>query len=72
MDSPSHASPAAGTALSNDPDTGEVRLPVDLWDIDTLIGTTTLVLSQAEARQLLERLARVMDRTLPVAQRGHA
>lgn len=70
MATPSHASPAAGAATRHDPNTGEVRVPIDLWKVDTLVGATDLVLSRAEAERLHADLSRRLDHTLTVVEQG--
>lgn len=70
MATPSHASPSAGTAPRHDPDTGEVRVPLDLWKVDTLIGATDLVLSRRETEQLHAALSKHLDDSVTVIERS--
>ncbi|AZM91424.1 hypothetical protein [Streptomyces sp. W1SF4] len=51
-----HASPTRGAQPSTDHETGEVRIPVSLFDVDVHQGDSELVLSRREARMLLEHL----------------
>ncbi|MCH0539877.1 hypothetical protein I3F58_09935 [Streptomyces sp. MUM 203J] len=69
MATPSHASAATGAPTRYDPDTGEVRVPIDLWKVDTLVGSTDLVLSRAEAERLHADLSRHLDSPLTVVER---
>ncbi|MFE0270797.1 hypothetical protein ACFWZY_01455 [Streptomyces sp. NPDC058992] len=52
MQTPSHASLCPGTPVTCDRDTGEVRVPLQLFALDRPVGTIELVLPRLEAEQL--------------------
>ncbi|MFB6426418.1 hypothetical protein ACFCXC_23540 [Streptomyces microflavus] len=51
-----HASPQRAVLPLGDPTTGEVRVPVALYDLDELQAEVPLVLSRTEAEQLRDSL----------------
>ncbi|POG47086.1 hypothetical protein BV881_12145 [Streptomyces sp. ZL-24] len=51
-----HASPQRAALPTGDPTTGEVRIPVALYDLDRLQAEVPLVLSRTEAEALRDRL----------------
>ncbi|MFI5771810.1 hypothetical protein ACIA74_25365 [Streptomyces sp. NPDC051658] len=51
-----HVSPQRAAVSSSDPSTGEVRVPVALYDLDELQAEVPLVLSRAEAEALRAKL----------------
>lgn len=52
-----HASTRREEPLTTDVVTGEVRVPIALYDVDERRGDVDLVLSRAEGQQLLKQLA---------------
>lgn len=66
-----HASTRRDEPLTCDTVTGEVRVPIALYDVDERCGTVALVLSRTEAQQLLTQLAEGLEATTPTpALRG--
>ncbi|MYX16836.1 hypothetical protein GTY67_26165 [Streptomyces sp. SID8374] len=66
-----HASPQRAALPTGDPTTGEVRVPVALYDLDRLQGEVQLVLSRSEAEALRDRLDVLLAGTLvPVPSGG--
>ncbi|MFD6798520.1 hypothetical protein [Streptomyces cyaneofuscatus] len=66
-----HASPQRAALPTGDPTTGEVRIPVALYDLDRLQGEVQLVLSRSEAEALRDRLDMLLAGTLvPVPSGG--
>ncbi|MFE5771456.1 hypothetical protein ACFQ7O_24185 [Streptomyces sp. NPDC056485] len=61
-----HASLTRNVGPSTDRDSGEVRIPLALFDVDVHQGDAELVLTRREARGLLEHLA---DAVTPVRPR---
>lgn len=51
-----HASPQRAALPIGDPSTGEVRVPVALYDLDELQAEVPLVLSRSEAETLRDEL----------------
>jgi len=51
-----HASPRRGAPTSSTHTTGEVRIPLSLYQLDQHQGDTSLVLSRAEAEALVAEL----------------
>ncbi|MFJ7416804.1 hypothetical protein ACIQWZ_39340 [Streptomyces sp. NPDC098077] len=51
-----HASPQRAALPTGDPTTGEVRVPVALYDLDRLQAEVPLVLSRSEAELLRDSL----------------
>ncbi|MCD9141079.1 hypothetical protein [Streptomyces albireticuli] len=56
-----HASPSRQADATTDSATGEVRLPVALFQFESLQGTVDLVLTRLEAVKLYLLLARVLS-----------
>jgi hypothetical protein len=67
MAAPWHVSLRPDTPPTSDTDTGEVRVPVELWTIDRSEGHGSLVLSRAEAEQLRARLSDLIARSMPMS-----
>ncbi|MFI2314073.1 hypothetical protein AMK17_25435 [Streptomyces sp. CB00072] len=66
-----HASPTRAALPIGDPTTGEVRVPVALYDLDVLQAEVPLVLSRTEAEALRDRLDTLLAGTLvPVPTGG--
>lgn len=65
MAAPWHASLRTDAQPTCDTDTGEVRVPVELWEIDRSQGHGDLVLSRAEAEALYATLTAIVARSLP-------
>lgn len=55
-----HASPARDLPASREDSTGEVRIPLALFDLDQLKGNIELVLSRVEGEQLHAALSRLL------------
>lgn len=55
-----HASPQRAALPLGDPITGEVRVPVALYDLDVLQAEVALVLSRTEAEALRDRLTELL------------
>ncbi|MBT2468507.1 hypothetical protein J7E97_11610 [Streptomyces sp. ISL-66] len=51
-----HASLTRDTQPQTDTETGEVRVPIDLFDVDVHQGASELVLTRREARTLRDHL----------------
>lgn len=67
-----HASPTRDVPASREPDTGEIRVPLSLFDLDEPQGDVQLVLSSLEAEQLYATLSRLLadaDRQVPRVRR---
>lgn len=70
-----HASPQRAVLPLGDPTTGEVRVPVALYDLDELQAEVPLVLSRTEAEQLRDSLDTLLAGTLvpvPLGASGEA
>ncbi|MFC9990945.1 hypothetical protein ACFXKV_17360 [Streptomyces globisporus] len=66
-----HASPQRAALPLGDPTTGEVRVPVALYDLDELQAEVPLVLSRTEAEELRDHLDNLLAGTLvPVPAGG--
>ncbi|MFD5938259.1 hypothetical protein [Streptomyces griseus] len=66
-----HASPQRAALPIGDPTTGEVRVPVALYQLDELQAEIPLVLSRTEAEDLRDRLDTLLAGTLvPVPAGG--
>ncbi|MGW6287348.1 hypothetical protein [Streptomyces sp. NPDC055107] len=66
-----HASPRRAALPTGDPTTGEVRVPVALYDLDRLQAEVPLVLSRSEAEFLRDSLDMLLAGTLvPVPSGG--
>ncbi|MFE3553302.1 hypothetical protein ACFXKW_00210 [Streptomyces sp. NPDC059193] len=52
-----HASLSRDTEPAVDHDTGEVRVPLVLYDVDVRVGDTELVLSRHDVRVLVKAFA---------------
>ncbi|MFF3034694.1 hypothetical protein ACFVS7_27245 [Streptomyces rubiginosohelvolus] len=66
-----HASPQRAALPTGDPTTGEVRIPVALYDLDVLQAEIPLVLARSEAEALRDRLDMLLAGTLvPVPAGG--
>ncbi|MDH2392070.1 hypothetical protein QCN29_25465 [Streptomyces sp. HNM0663] len=72
-----HASPRPGAPPMGDADTGEIRVPLDLWCVDRPQGQADLVLSRVEAEHVYAHLSRLLNqprlshpRTVHPAARG--
>ncbi|MFC5805570.1 hypothetical protein [Streptomyces formicae] len=63
MVTPSHASPRTGASPTGDIDTGEVRVPLELFALDSSLGHVDLVLSRPETERLHAALSYQMLRT---------
>ncbi|TKA11757.1 hypothetical protein [Actinacidiphila oryziradicis] len=55
-----HASPRRAVPASRQDDTGEIRIPLALFDLDQLKGHLELVLSRVEAEQMYAGLSRLL------------
>lgn len=55
-----HASTRRHEPLTAVPVTGEVRVPLDLYAVDELRGTTDLVMARGEAQRLFTQLAEAL------------
>ena len=62
---PWHASPRANAAPTGDVDTGEIRVPLELFHVDSSQGDVDLVLSRGEAEDMHAHLSRLLTRTDP-------
>ncbi|NUK22083.1 hypothetical protein [Streptomyces lunaelactis] len=62
---PWHASPRPNAATTGDVDTGEIRVPLELFSVDRSQGDVDLVLSRTEAEALSARLSYHLNRTRP-------
>ncbi|MEU2674597.1 hypothetical protein ABZ622_38310 [Streptomyces sp. NPDC007164] len=62
-----HASPQRAASPSSDPATGEVRVPVSLYNIDELQAEVPLVRSRVEAEALRSKLADLLARPAEAA-----
>ncbi|MEU6615298.1 hypothetical protein [Streptomyces parvus] len=67
-----HASPQRAALPTGDPTTGEVRVPVALYDLDRLQAEVPLVLSRSEAEALRDRLDMLLAGTLVPVPAGGA
>ncbi|OKJ42273.1 hypothetical protein [Streptomyces sp. CB01580] len=56
-----HASPQRAAMPHSDPSTGEVRVPVALYDLDELQAEVPLVLSRSEAEALRDTLTSLLS-----------
>lgn len=56
-----HASTRRDEPLTHDTVTGEIRLPIALYDVDERCGDVALVLSRAEAQRLYTQLAAALE-----------
>ncbi|MBK3561072.1 hypothetical protein JHN55_32010 [Streptomyces sp. MBT56] len=66
-----HASPQRNALPTGDPTTGEVRVPVALYDLDALQAEIPLVLARSEAEALRDHLDMLLAGTLvPVPAGG--
>ncbi|MET8707756.1 hypothetical protein [Streptomyces californicus] len=65
-----HASPQRAALPIGDPTTGEVRIPVALYDLDVLQAEVPLVLSRTEAEALRDRLDVLLSGTLAPVPAG--
>lgn len=63
-----HASTRRDEPPTIDTATGEVRIPLALYAVDTYQGDTVLVLTRADAQPLLDALLQVGRTRLEVAQ----
>jgi hypothetical protein len=57
-----HASPRPGGSPTSDLGTGEIRVPLALYDLDAHRGDVPLVLSRSEAALLHASLDRLLSR----------
>ncbi|MFD4242861.1 hypothetical protein ACFWP3_14840 [Streptomyces sp. NPDC058525] len=53
-----------------DHDTGEIRVPLELYDVDVRKGDTELVLSRRDVRTLAKAFARAVAPTGAEGERG--
>ncbi|SCK37149.1 hypothetical protein H181DRAFT_03138 [Streptomyces sp. WMMB 714] len=60
-----HASPQDGAAVTRDKVTGEIRIPLSLFSIDTHQGDVPLVLSRVEGELLHAALSRLLNPSYP-------
>ncbi|MFJ9318233.1 hypothetical protein [Streptomyces globisporus] len=67
-----HASPQRAALPTGDPTTGEVRVPVALYDLDVLQAEIPLVLARSEAEALRDRLDVLLSGTLVPVPAGGA
>ncbi|WP_405413961.1 hypothetical protein [Streptomyces rubiginosohelvolus] len=66
-----HASPQRAALPTGDPTTGEVRIPVALYDLDVLQAEIPLVLARSEVEALRDHLDMLLSGTLvPVPAGG--
>ncbi|MFF9582510.1 hypothetical protein [Streptomyces achromogenes] len=67
-----HTSVRRDEPLKASRDTGEVRVPLTLYDLDEARGDVDLVLSRTEAQRLFTGLAEALGLVIPVlpGQRG--
>lgn len=65
-----HASPQRAATPLGDPVTGEVRVPVALYNLDELQAEIPLVLSRTEAEALRDRLTTVLAGGLALVPSG--
>jgi hypothetical protein len=52
-----HASPRPNASPTGDTNTGEIRVPLELWSLDRSLGNADLVLSRVEAEHLYAHLS---------------
>lgn len=55
-----HASLRRDEPLATAPLTGEIRVPLALYEVDELLGATDLVLARSEAQDVFTRLAEAL------------
>ncbi|WP_069743021.1 hypothetical protein [Streptomyces sp. EN23] len=67
-----HASPCRAALPTGDPTTGEVRVPVALYDLDALQAEIPLVLARSEAEALRDHLDMLLAGTLVPVPAGGA
>lgn len=69
MAAPWHASPRPNAAPAGDTNTGEIRVPLELWCVDRPQGPADLVLSRVEAERLHDHLTYLLrqDRVAQVS-----
>lgn len=60
-----HASPRSTAPTTGDVDTGEIRVPLELFSVDRSQGEIELVLSRSEAEALSAKLSYHLNRTRP-------
>jgi hypothetical protein len=65
-----HASPRRGAPASREPDTGELRVPLSLFELDAHQLDVELVLSRVEAEHLYATLSRLINDDQPSPSRG--
>lgn len=66
-----HASPTRDVPATRERETGEIRVPLSLFDLDEPQGEVQLVLSRTEAEHLYATLSRLLadaDRQVPRAR----
>ncbi|GGT53334.1 hypothetical protein [Streptomyces purpureus] len=72
MARPWHASLRPDAPSTGDSETGEVRVPLELWTVDRSQGHCDLVLSRAEAKALQACLTLLTTRGVPPPLRAEA
>ncbi|WP_267245594.1 hypothetical protein [Streptomyces sp. PR69] len=63
MATPWHASRRPDMSPTGDADTGEIRVPLDLWCVDRPQGQADLVLTRIEAEHLYAHLSRLLNQS---------